>query len=84
MATGYILDISHHHGNRSFIYPIFVVIIMSGYISGIFHFWSIACMISSLTIYNLTNVFVTYQVYIFLIVGFDLSDMVYTQVVYIT
>ena len=61
---------------------------MPGYISGAFHFWSIACMTSSLQymqfnkcICNLTS---EYSFNCGLKFFFDLSDVVYTQVVYIT
>ena len=61
---------------------------MPGYISGTFHFWSIACMTSSLyyiqfnkCICNLTS---EYSFNCGFKIFFDLSDEVYTQVVYIT
>ena len=61
---------------------------MPGYISGTFHFWSIACMTSSLyyvqfnkCICNLTSEYYFNCGFKFF---FDLSDVVYTQVVYIT
>ena len=60
---------------------------MPGNISGAFHFWSIACMTSSLyymqfnkCICNLTSEYSFNCGFNF----FDLSDVVYTQVVYIT
>ena len=59
-----------------------------GYISGSFHFWSIACMTSCLyfiqfnkCICNLTS---GYSFNCRLKIFFDLSGVVYTQVVYIT
>ena len=74
MATG--SHMSHCCGN------------MPGYISGVFHFWSIACMTSSLyyiqfnkCICNLTSEYSFNCGFKFF---FDLSDVVYTQVVYIT
>ena len=61
---------------------------MPGYISGTFHFWSIACMTSSLyciqfnkCICNLTS---EYSFNCGFKIFFDLSDEVYTKVVYIT
>ena len=61
---------------------------MPGYISGTFHFWSIACMTSSLyyiqfnkCICNLTSEYSFNCGFKFF---FDLSDEVYTQVVYMT
>ena len=74
MATG--SHVSHCCGN------------MPGYISGTFNFWLIACMTSSLyyiqfnkCICNLTS---EYSFNCGFKIFFDLSDMVYTQVVYIT
>ena len=61
---------------------------MPGYISGTFHFWSIACMTSSLyymqfnkCICNLTSEYSFNCGFKFFL---NLSDVVYTQVVYIT
>ena len=95
----YISDISHCHGNGIYLRYIppswqrgshvpHCCGNMPGYISGAFHFWSIACMTSSLyyiqfnkCICNLTSEY-SFNC------GFknflDLSDVVYTQVVYIT
>ena len=83
MATGYIRDISRRHGNGGHCCGN-----MPGYISGIFHFWSIACMTSSLyyiqfnkCICNLTS---EYSFNCGFKIFFDLSDVVYIHVVYIT
>ena len=70
------------HSYGSLIYPI---VMAAWYAWVFFNSLAIACMTSSL---NLTNVFITIQVNIVLIVSskffFDLSDMTYTLVVYIT
>ena len=61
---------------------------MPGYISGTFHFWSLACMTSSLyyTQFNkcICNLASEYSFNCGFKIFFDLSDEIYTQVVYIT
>ena len=85
MATGvrYILSSWHRESHMSHCCDN-----MPGYISGTFHFWSIACITSSLyyiqfskCICNLTS---EYSFNCGFKIFFDLSDVVYTQVVYIS